>query len=64
MKKLLKPMVIVLLAVTLVILVSLPPKLSAITFYPGWHFYINGVNTCICPLLGGNCQCGFLEPVE
>jgi hypothetical protein len=63
MKKLLKPMIVVLLAVTLVILVSLPPKLSAIDWYPGWLFVWQGTYNCVCPL-AGNCQCGFLEPKE
>lgn len=64
MKKLLKPMIVVLLAVTLIILLSLPPKLSAINYYPGLLFYSQGKYICICPIFGGTCQCGFLEPGE
>jgi len=57
-------MIIVLLAVTLVILVSLPTKLSAITFYPGMKWIHDNIDTCICPVYGFNCQCGFLEPKD
>lgn len=63
MKSFIKPTVLILLVIILVTVVCLPPKVSAISYYPGFKTKINQIDTCICPSIATvDCQCGFLEP--
>jgi hypothetical protein len=64
MKKFIKPIIILVLAAVFAALLIIPSSLPAQggTLLAGVKMEIHGVDTCACPVGGGDCQCLILDP--
>ena len=64
MKKFIKPIIILVLAAVFIALLIIPSSLPAQggTLLAGTKIQIDFVDTCACPVAGGDCQCLILDP--